>query len=229
MKKRTGPIQTITRLAIGGLFLIVDELQNSVGDSVKRTDTPLSDLDQADSASGSQQVRDAMIGMVVDAGKQLEANYRRIDHYSSRVGRRMENALRPILKHRMMQPINNQFHRLVGIGERRWNYWVELGREETKESRELVKTAIKSGTNEVIVHLTENPEVRELVQSQSAGLANELVEELRERSVSTDIFLESFVRNLLRRPPRDPNLTPPEAVMERARPIRQLGGKVYRR
>jgi hypothetical protein len=48
----------------------------------------------------------------------------------------------------------------------------------------------------------QNPEVQELVQTQSIGLAEEVVEEVRERTVSADNFVEGIVRAVLRRPSR---------------------------
>jgi 16S rRNA A1518/A1519 N6-dimethyltransferase RsmA/KsgA/DIM1 with predicted DNA glycosylase/AP lyase activity len=67
-----------------------------------------------------------------------------------------------------------------------------------------------------IDYLTTNPEVQELVQLQSTSLATEVVEEVRERSVSADTFLEGIARSLLRRVPRAFLPEPPPEVRSAA-------------
>ena len=57
-----------------------------------------------------------------------------------------------------------------------------------------------------------------MVQTQSIGLAEEVVEEVRERTVSADNFVEGVVRAVLRRPSRSELPYPPEELRLRAIP-----------
>lgn len=63
----------------------------------------------------------------------------------------------------------------------------------------------------------ENPEaISQIVQGQSIGLAGEVVDELRARTVTSDSVLEMFMRSLLRRPARQELPLPPPEVLEQA-------------
>ena len=63
--------------------------------------------------------------------------------------------------------------------------------------------------DEAISTLAHSPALVELVHTQSSSIADAVVEEVRERAVSADIFAERLARRLLRRPPRAK--LPPEA------------------
>ena len=68
-------------------------------------------------------------------------------------------------------------------------------------------------------HLHDHPEaVQELVRGQSAGLAEEVANSVRQRTVSADELLERLVRTVLRRRPRRELPDPPAEVLEQAQP-----------
>jgi len=71
---------------------------------------------------------------------------------------------------------------------------------------------IREQGDRYVEHLQENSEaIRALVQSQSAGLASEVADSVRERTVTADTLLERFVRSVLRRRPREElDGSPPE-------------------
>jgi dihydroneopterin aldolase len=86
--------------------------------------------------------------------------------------------------------------------------------------------ALTERVDKAIDYLTANEEVQELVQSQSAGLIDEVIEEARERTVSADNFLEAVVRSVLRRPPRWELPEPPQEVKQQAEhTARQIHGR----
>lgn len=67
----------------------------------------------------------------------------------------------------------------------------------------------------------ENPEaVQELIQGQSLGLVDEVMDQVRERTVTADSLLEATLRAILRRTPREKMPEPPEVVMKQASPTR---------
>jgi hypothetical protein len=119
--------------------------------------------------------------------------------------------------------LNARFDELSARGEARvaatLGRWIDLGRAEDSRSRRLAELAFSASFDESIAYLTTNPEIQQLVQSQSTGLATELVEEVRERTVSADLFLEGLLRTLLRRPPRATLPEPPDAVRRLATSI----------
>ncbi|MCU0488444.1 MAG: hypothetical protein MUE67_05795 [Anaerolineales bacterium] len=89
----------------------------------------------------------------------------------------------------------------------------EIGRSESAPSRALGQAAVMESFDRFLQRLAENPEVQELVQTQTSGLTTEFVDEIRERTVSADTFVEAFLRRLLKQPIRPPQKmepTPPE-------------------
>ena len=63
----------------------------------------------------------------------------------------------------------------------------------------------------------ENPEaLQAIIQGQSLGLASEITDELRARTVTSDSILEMFMRSLLRRPARQELPLPPPEVLSQA-------------
>jgi len=86
-----------------------------------------------------------------------------------------------------------------------------------QEHPEQVEALIRSQGDNYIEYLNNNPEmVQDLLAGQSTGLASELVEEVRERTVSADNVFEMIARSILRRTPREELPEPPPEVQRRA-------------
>jgi hypothetical protein len=112
--------------------------------------------------------------------------------------------------------VRRGYDRLVQRGEAQVSRLIERGRAEEQHSQALVQTALAKTVDDSIEYLASNQEIQELVEAQSTGLANEIIEELRERSISADIFVEKLARRFVRRPPRSTLPEPPLATRLRA-------------
>ncbi len=119
-----------------------------------------------------------------------------------------------------------QFNHLAWRGQNEVEMWIDRGKYEQKVSRRIVLSAIDQGIDETVIHLADKPEIQELVQSQSASLAAEMIEEIRERTVSSDNYLESFVRTIFHRPPRAELPGPSPEIKELVRPLKEFKGRV---
>lgn len=84
--------------------------------------------------------------------------------------------------------------------------WIDRGRTEARHSRELARAALNDITQDVIGALAEEPAIQNLIQSQSTTLAGEVLGEVRERTVSADIYVDSLSRRFFRRIRRNPPL-----------------------
>jgi hypothetical protein len=68
-----------------------------------------------------------------------------------------------------------------------------------------------------IDYLNEHPDkVQNLISGQSVGLAGQMLDEVRERTVTADSVTEMIVRNLLKKKPRSELAEPPDMVQARA-------------
>ena len=94
--------------------------------------------------------------------------------------------------------------------------WITRGRTEVRHSRALARAALREIVEDVINALADEPAIQNLVQSQSTTLATEVLGEVRERTVSADIYIDSLTRRLFRRarrsPPLDVDVTPTGAI-----------------
>ena len=86
-----------------------------------------------------------------------------------------------------------------------------------QEHPEQVESLVRSQGDEYIEYLNTNPAmVQDLLTGQSTGIATELMEEVRERTVSADNVFEMIARSILRRTPREQLPEPPPDVQRRA-------------
>lgn len=167
-------------------------------------------------------LRLALIGWLFEAEDRLEANTRRLGRLQSRLGVTAESFLRPFTHNRLTRPVRRRIDRLAGRGEQELERWIARGRREESRGKRLAQAAYSQTIDEYIEYLARNPEVQELVQSQSEGLAGEVIEEVRERTVSADTFLEGFARRLLRLTPRGDLPEPPPEVRASAVTLRRI-------
>lgn len=82
---------------------------------------------------------------------------------------------------------------------------------------EQIELLIRAQGDKYIDYLNDHPDkVRNLVSGQSVGLAGQMLNEVRERTVTADSVAEMVVRNLLRKKPRSDVAEPIDAVQARA-------------
>jgi len=82
---------------------------------------------------------------------------------------------------------------------------------------EQIELLIRAQGDRYIDYLNEHPDkVQNLISGQSAGLAGQMLDEVRERTVTADSVTEMIVRNLLKKKPRSELAEPPDMVQARA-------------
>jgi hypothetical protein len=87
-----------------------------------------------------------------------------------------------------------------------------------RQNPEVLQTLIRSQGDRYIDYLNANPQaVQNLVQGQTTGLAGDVRDEIRERTVTGDSLAEMIVRGVLRRKPREELPPPPEEAQRRAK------------
>jgi hypothetical protein len=89
------------------------------------------------------------------------------------------------------------------------------------EHPDEVQALIRNQGDVYINYLNANPaQVQTLLQGQSLGLASQVRDEIRERTVTADGLVDAVVRNILRLKPREALAPPPLAVQRRAQSAR---------
>jgi hypothetical protein len=67
--------------------------------------------------------------------------------------------------------------------------------------RMLDRVLASEQLDRVVAQIAESDEVRDALRQQSAGMADEVTDELRSRTIAADARLERFARSLIRRRP----------------------------
>jgi hypothetical protein len=221
------PMRSLTRLVIGGVEVGIEELFRLLqvweeeASLNNRADPDAGGSGSALKETSNTTLRHALIGLIFETQEHLEREARILGQVGMVINRwagPWAEPLHTLFHSRYTAPVRSRFERLVARGEAEAARWVEIGRAEDAHSRKLAQVAFDKTIDEYIEYLTSNPEVQELVQQQSTGLANEVIEEVRERTVSADNLLEGIARSLLHRVPRAALPEPPSSLRKIAAP-----------
>lgn len=168
--------------------------------------------------------RRVTVGMLADARQSARRGGRRLDRASDALGRALERASRPIRHSRPLRPVRRRFRLYEARGEQMVGRWAAAGRAEEARSRAVAEASLSGLVRRSVADLTASEQVQvlvqQVVQSQSTGLIEEIVEEFRERLVSLDVLLERRSRFIRRGVAADPLAAPPfRPAYLRVRPL----------
>lgn len=230
--KRSGSLlRTATRLAVGTTLLATDMVVNQVRraeehlkaegkapvalDTQPQTAPPAADeviievIDEQEVRvkSADKVARYALLGLVFDAQVRLEQGVTTLYRAEQTVSRSAGRVLRPLGNSKLLSPLRRRYENVTHWSQNRISQWLEIGQNEERYSRDLAQTTVNQLLETSLDYVGENPKIQEFVQetiqNQSLGLAEEAITEVRERTISSDLFLERIMRLLLRRPPRE--------------------------
>jgi hypothetical protein len=219
-------LQSITRLVIGGVEVSADELlrrlaiwESEVSDTLTSHEKDGTTAENRHAAVVPSS-RLALIGLIFEMQDGLRTGAKTLGKIEKYISNLLDPFVQPMLGSRLLAPTRRSYDNLANRGKLEVERWITRGMREETHSRLLAEKGFDDIVDTYIEYLASNPEVQELVQSQSTGLANEVVEEVRERTVSADTFLEGLARSLLRRIPRSNLPPPPPEVRSHAASLR---------
>jgi hypothetical protein len=238
------PMRSLIRLAVGSIELgaetLLQRLERLEGEPPPGVvnSEPASAIIRSEPAGGSSEqietspialARFITIGAIFDAQERLERGVSQLGRAGYAANRLAIRASSPLRWIPGVRPLGRCIDRLAARGEQEVARLINLGRQEEQVSKEFAEQVIIDTVGEYIQYLADHPAVEELVEEQSTGLATEVVEEVRERAVSLDTFLEGMARAMLRRTPRSGLPLPPAPVRMSANTLRSkpdVKGKV---
>ncbi len=228
-------LRSTTRLLVGLALVGGDELLKRLQALEHTIDTQPFDRaaleDQIRTSPTGQyipdEVRHALIGLAFELQDQVRMQTPRLLAAADQI---INDVTRPTqgLLHRLpligplTKSLGLQYDAMQKRGEDRLKRWIAIGQREEARSRVLADQTFTRIVDDVIDYLADKPEVQDLIAGQTTGLAGEVLDEVRERTVSGDSFLEGIVRAVLRKTPRA-ELPPPSIE------IRQSAVKVPER
>ncbi len=236
-QKKQSRLRTLTRFAVGGIALTMDGISNQMSTWNDVSDEQVYEIqpstinyeiteitfqsqseaiNQSEKETTGQLARYALIGLAISAENRISSGFSLIGRVASRLSRAAKPITDPLSQSPGLHPVSKRYDKLANRGQAQVSQWINMGREEEKRSRQLVQAAVSDTMETSIEYIAEKPEIQELIQSQSTGLANEIVEEIRERTVSADTLAENILRSFLRLTPRSEISGPPMEVRIRA-------------
>ena len=232
---RTG--RTFTRVTLGSALIALDTLSDRL-EQVEAAEAemempprrqadvlvPLSEWGEQFGEPRNRAARYLALGMMADARDKANRGGRFLRGVSDATAGVINFVLAPIRRSGVARPAVKGFDAAVGRGESKVKHWMNLGRAEDARSRTVAEYALTNIADETMDDLVENERIQvfiqEIVEAQSMGIIDEAIEEVRERGVSTDYFVEKPIRRLLRRPPRD-EVPFPDFDAQTIRPMRR--------
>ena len=199
--------QKATRITLGSTLIALD----AVGERLDRLDdpdieqiasprslddvlVPMSEWQEQFGVMADQPTRHLMLGMMVDAKARAGATARFINGIGNSVAEAINFLLKPVRTRRVFRPVRHGFGKAVERGDSQIERWRAMGRAEDARSRALAETAISDAAEETMDELVSNERVevfiQEVIESQTVGIVDEIIEEIRERAVSSDNFFE---------------------------------------
>lgn len=162
--------------------------------------------------------RYALVGMAFDGAEFLRQQLPVWTALVDKTAQMSGKVASPFVRNRFTGFVGHWWDSAIENGEKNVQRWIEIGRGEEPRSRAMARTAVEDVINDIVSFLAENPEVADLVQQQSLGLAGEVVEEVRAKTVTGDMLVESIARKLLRMPQRSDFPGPPQEVQDLVAP-----------
>ncbi|NOX62451.1 MAG: hypothetical protein GXP42_10995 [Chloroflexi bacterium] len=176
--------------------------------------------------TATDRFRRGLVGLMIEASEIPRQGFRlgwRLANAAAQMGL---SATSPMTNSRLAQPIRRRVEEAAIRGQAQVERWIELGGQEEERSRALTRAITEDAIAEIVQALAQDPSIRmlvqvqgdtyieylqqenpdavqSLVQGQSLSMAGQLVEEVRERTVTGDSLIETLARALLRRPPRE--------------------------
>lgn len=216
------PVDALTRLIVGGGIVGLDELLNRLQayQMAIRAEAEAAGSGDGETAveTDADRLRYMLIGFLFETEERVRRTLPLFARLADISITMTNKATQPLTDNRLTRPftrpLQQRYERLVQRGESSLQRWIDRGREIEPPSRQLALSTYEGIIDEFISRLADNPEVQGLVTQQSIGLATEVRNEVRERTVSADNAVESIMRRILRRPPREELPPPPPSIQE---------------
>jgi len=215
----TDPLLTLTRLLVGAGLLGMDELARRAPEWERQAALDSIPPTEAAAAHSAATVTDrrmpatdeqagmALVGWIFATQAQLRAAPD-LAHWLQSATSQLIGTVAVLASQALGIPSSRPRARTTYRDDSSMAHWIALGRAEERHCRALARVAMREIVQDAIDYMAKEPAIRELIQTQSTSMATDALGEVRERSVSADLVVDSLVRRVFRRR-SVPSLDPP--------------------
>ena len=239
-------VTAVSNLALGSLLLALDALDGWVDRNVPTQEQA---LDQRAKGQGSPQdvllpqseweatygrpeidrTRLAVMGIAASANTRAV----RATRLALQAGGLAVEAARWPLDHIFLfRPLRYGIDRVAEARDQQIDRWVEAGRELDTGSRAVAEVSLVRAAEDTVEIVTVEPHVQALVQeivaAQGVGMTAEIIKEVREHAVSSDLGVDRAWATLRRRP--KPEIALPDfavAIRDKKPDLKEMAGRPY--
>lgn len=211
-------LEAITSLLVGGAIEGTSQLVSRLQKYQELIQEEAAEAEEGEAASEDisedelVRLRYAAVGFIFDAQAAFRRNVTVWAKVADRSARLTSRAAEPVTNSFVFNPLRRRYNDLVRRGEESLARWIADGRTAEGPSRQLARRTYVEIVDEFIDRLAENPELQSVITQQSMGVASDIRDEVRERTVTGDNMVEALVRRILRRKPRAQLPAPPQDV-----------------
>lgn len=196
---------TLSELALGGALLVSETVSerlptvDAMAAPPRTLETVLRPVAEWDNeATPLATARRVAVGALSDARVGAGRSRRFVRDAADTAAVMAERLTRPVRHSAALRPLRVRFYRYEERGRLQMARWEAIGRLEEERSRAVAEASLGGLVQRSVSDLTGSEQVQVLIQQvverQSTGLLEEMVEELRERMVSLDILLDRRTR-----------------------------------
>ena len=205
--------RALLRLLLGILLVSEDELRHQFARWETAAD-PARSPAALQSMSGSpryvpvsESIRRTVVGMLfeteVRTRQRLSTVVERLTRFSARAEYLFTTRLEPAIRQTPFDPVLVRLDEALFMAMATVDRWSVRGELEERQGRRMARHALASIADELLDYMSRNPQVRALIEQQGASIAEEAIEEVRDRTASADTRFERFAHSLLHRPMKD--------------------------
>jgi hypothetical protein len=214
------PIDALVRLLVGGSAELSDLLLQQLEQWESNIATRQEAIVIEESEDIGDLVRYLLIGLAFESQRQFRSSVGDAGSWLLGAASNTIAVTRPVTRSRIFSPARRGLNAFNGRVESELTRLVRIGRSEEFVGRLVAEEAAQESIDWLLDYLAKKPEIRDLVQQQSIGFAEEVAVGTRARAITADNMLESIFRRLLGRTPRASLPGPPEVVQQQADPVR---------
>jgi uncharacterized RDD family membrane protein YckC len=210
-----GQRPTLAQLLLGSVLVLTDEVgerivvdESEVPATTRTPESvfrPVSEFEQLLGGDQYRQTRYLAIGAAGDARKAAERGLGFVNEVTDTAGRTFWRFAGPVWGSTLLSPVRRPVQRWRLRGEEQVQRWIADGMQQEARSRAVATASLNNLVQESVTDLTNNPEVQvlvqEVIQSQSVGLVGQIIQEIRERLLSMDIWIQGVFGSALATPP----------------------------
>lgn len=207
-------IDALARLLVGGTAelsdILLQQLEQWESDVASRHGATLIE----DEEDAGDIVRYLLVGLFFDSQHRVRKSMGRAGSWLLGAMGTASTVTGPITRSRLFSPARRSVSVASGRLESEFARLVRIGRTEEFVGRLVAEEALQETVDWVMDYVAQNPQIRDLVEQQAVGFADEVTVGARERMITGDSILEGVFRRLFGRTSRDELPGPPAVVQQ---------------